>query len=169
MTATTFRKSSGWTNPAELRKLLKQNLKLNARQVSVRKSSSNRYLVITIRNEGVNADAVRQFAASFNTWQMSMDDSVSGQSIHVEISQEVRDAIAARHTPAAIAAAHNLPEDRSGNEIAPGIILWNLNGRLHLSRKRDDRRSLEVWAQDVALCRDYAIKALALAIAYVSE
>lgn len=157
------RDSNKWIEPAELRALLKTNLGLNARQVTVKKDSSLRYLSIIIRDAGVDIGKVKQFAKGFSTWSMDMTDYVTGQSVNVYLTREVEDALAAPFLQVIEAAA--LPGDRAGLEILPGFMIWNIDGWVHLSARGSQDRTTNVGLFDVKMKTPWAIRSLALNLA----
>jgi hypothetical protein len=157
------RKSNDWTTPAELRTLLKANLGLHAKQVSVKQGHSLCYLTITIRAASVNVAAVEQFAKTFNTWSMDMTDYVTGQSVDVVLSDEVREALAAPFIP--VIESATLPDDRQGTEIVPGVMLWNVDRNCYLSSRTSSDRSQNVWTQDLAMKSPCTVRRLALSLA----
>lgn len=161
------RKSNDWTNPGALRALLKKNLGLSARQVSVKKGHSLGYLTITIRDAAVNVASVEQFAKTFNTWDMDVTDYVTGQSVDVTLSDEVRATLAARTRH--LIEACDIPEDRHGVEIVPGIYLYNLDRNAWIERKADGKRSQNVWTDWLKMKCESSIKALAVHLALLTQ
>lgn len=161
------RDSNNWITPAELRALLKANLGLNARQVSVKQNSSSCYLTITIRDASINVSTVEKFAKSFHTWHMDMSDYVTGQSISVALSDEVRETLASqtRH----VIEACEIPEKNQGHEIIPGIMIWTSNNDTYIERRSDRKRSPNVWTNQLAMKCESTIKYLALHLALLTQ
>lgn len=161
-----IRKPGEWVTPAQLRALLKSNLGLNARQVTVAKGHGLQYLDITIRDASVDLAAVEAFAKSFNTWNMDETDYVSGQSLDVKTTREVDDSHAAPFMTAAAKVAEyaeGMAETgcASFNDVVAGLELNKHQGEIWLSRgnaRRPYRRGYE-------LRQDWAIRALALDMA----
>lgn len=161
-----IRKPGEWVTPAQLRALLKSNLGLNARQVTVAKSHSSQYLDITIRDASVDVAAVEAFAKSFATWTMDETDYVSGQSVSVKTTEAVDDSHAAPFMTAAAKVAEyaeTMGEAAcaSFNDVLPGLFVNKDRGEIWLSRgnaRRPYRRGYE-------LRQDWAIRALALDMA----
>lgn len=161
------RKSNDWITPAELRTLLKANLGLNAKQVSVKQRSSLGYLTITIRDASVNVAAVEQFAKTFDTWSMDMTDYVTGQSIDVTLSDEVRETLAqqTRH----LIEACEIPGANQGHEVVPGVMMWNVDNNTWIERRTDRKRSTNVWTRHLATKCESSIKQLAVDLALLTQ
>lgn len=164
------RNSFDWIEPVELRALLKNNLGLNARQVSVSSKHGTQYLKITIRDARVDVHAVKEFAKSLNTWEMDVTDYVTGQSIEVTTSDEVDDAHAAPFLDLAreiAQAATDMPERsvKALDDVLDGLLLNVERGEMWLSRggaRRPYRRGYE-------LRESWAIRAIALDIFALSN
>lgn len=72
------------TTPAELRQLLKDNLGLNAKQVTVsRVYPHSDSIVVQIRDGSVNIEDVKRLMKPFHTWAMDSTDYCEGQSVKV--------------------------------------------------------------------------------------
>lgn len=155
-----------WVTPEKLRALIKANLKLNARQVTVKCAHSLQYVTLTIRDAGVDIAKVEAFAKSFATWSMDNSDYVTGQSVEVVLASEVREALAQsmRH----IVDAMEIPAPGKGLEVAPGIILWNVDRNVWLSRK-DGKRSTNQWTDDIVSREEWALNHIALNLALLSR
>ena len=160
-------KSSRFLSPAEVRSLLKQNLQINSRQVSVKTNSSVRYLTLTVWDANVDIEAVRSFAASLDTLEMDMTDYCSGQSIAVVISDEVKDALAAPYLE--FVRGIKFPEAPGvGNYVGNGVIAWRVDEHrcnFSISKTNFETRNLTVW--DIKDGVDWAIRAAAYEIAII--
>jgi len=164
------RKPGEYITPAQLRALLKSNLGLNARQVTVAKGHGLQYLDVTIRDAAVDVAAVEAFAKTFNTWNMDQTDYVTGQSITVGTTA----AVDAAHAAPFMEAALKLAEYAEGmketgvasfNDVAEGLYLNKDRGEIWLSlgqARRPYRRGYE-------LRQNWAIRAIALDIATLSR
>lgn len=73
----------------DVRQLVKKHLGYNARQVSVKKSHSLRYLDVTIRCTKVDIVKVTEFINSLDNWHMDQTDYCSGQSLMITVTDEV--------------------------------------------------------------------------------
>lgn len=131
------RKANQWIEPQQLRGLLRSNLGLNSRQATVKTGSSSRYLTIIIRDPAVPIAAVEAFAAQLHTWDMDVTDYVTGQSIHVEVSAEVRDALAAPFLP--VVDRLQIPADQESAPVLPGISLFRDGWRMHFQTDSGER------------------------------
>jgi hypothetical protein len=148
---------------AELRQLLKQNLGLNARQVTVSGRNSITYLTITVRDASVDVAKVKEFAKSCDTWKCDQSDYCSGQSINVETTKEV-DAIHAAPFVAEISATVKKMQDGGtgcGDKLSTGAFLWRQDREYYVGRM-DGNRGCYVWRADVDAFQPWAITALAL-------
>lgn len=161
---TLTRKSNQWTTTQELRSLLKTNLGLNSRQVSVSKGHSTQYLTITIRDACVNIAKVKEFAKSFNTWNMDITDCVTGQSIEVKTTDEV-DVIHAANFIEEIKATIPFCEVGSGQPLSNGCVLWLDKQGFYVGR--DQKRMHYIYEFDVRKGTDWAIQGLALQVARI--
>jgi len=160
------RNAFAWIKPAELRALLKLNLGLNARQVSVSKRHSLQYLTVTIRDASVNIKMVEDFSSKFSTWTMDNTDYVEGQSISVELSDEVKDSLAAQKR--ATVESSEIPAPNQLLEIVEGIYLCSDSSYTWLERKSDYKRTSGVWTNDLAMKRESTINHLALQLALLT-
>lgn len=80
---------SSFLTTAEIRSILKK-AGFKANQVSVKAPHGNQYVTVTVRDAEVKVSAVENALKGTNTWNMDQTDYVTGQSVHVEISREVR-------------------------------------------------------------------------------
>lgn len=170
MIATLPRSSSQFVTPVQLRLLLKTNLGLNARQVSVCKGSSLTYLTVTVRDPSVDVEEVRKFVSTFNTWNMDNTDYVTGQSVHVETSREVDQAHAAPFLAeiATATAALLAGEPNTVHVLSNGKRLWRSDGEFHVVRDADcSARGTYIREYNVAARDAWALEALALQMARV--
>jgi hypothetical protein len=157
------RKPGDWVTPEILRALLKQNLGLNTRKVSVKKRSSNTFLAITILDPSVDFAAVKRFAKQFDTFSMDNTDLATGQSVDVELSDKVRTALAVcyrfqiENCP--------IPERNQGHEIAPGITMWNIDNEVWLERRSDRKRSGRVLTSELKIKARSSVDHLAVQLA----
>lgn len=156
---TLTRSSNDWISPAALRVLLKNNLGLNARKVTVREGHSRQYLTITIRDASVDRNAVKAFASTFSTWHMDNTDYVTGQSISVETTREV-DAIHAAPYIEEIKAAMEKVEMGSGIKVSNGAFFWLTSQGFYFSR--DLKRTPYVSEPDARRGAEWALRALGL-------
>lgn len=161
------RHPSKFYTPAEIRVMLKER-GVNARMASVRCGSSLTYVTITIRMAAARAK-VEALAKELNTWSMGMDDCVSGQSVHAELSEAAKEELRAPY----MALASNLgeiPEGNSGRQLLPGVLLWNSDRGLYVSTCAPHyTRRPAVWTRDLLACHEWAVKTMALFIAEVVE
>lgn len=160
------RKKNEWVTTEQLRVLLKNNLDLNARKVSVSRRSSNRYLSITIRDASVDIKAVEDFAAKFNTWTMDNTDYVEGQSIDVSTTREV-DAAHAAPFVVEILAKIATAKSNLGQTLANGSMLWLDEQGFYISSgvkhaSSGFKRMSYIYESDARAGTDWAIHRLAL-------
>jgi len=144
--------------------MIKSNLGLNARQVTVSKSSSIQYLRVTIRDAAVDIKAVKSFAKALDTWTMDQTDYCEGQSVHVDTTREVDDA----HASPFIAEIERLVPQLSeygGVKLSTGAVLWGYDRDFYVSR--EGSRGPNVWAPEVRAGKDWAIRSLALQAARI--
>lgn len=172
------RSRNDWTTPAELRALLKQNLKLNARQVTVSRGHSNTWLTITVRDPLVDVAAVKEFARPFNTSNVDQTDYHSGQSVEVTTTKEV-DAVHAAPFVADVKRAVEEIKVVNAKTENHGCATKLANDKwLHRSNERGGDyyvardlnggpRGCYIWGLDVDAGTDWAIEALALQAARV--
>lgn len=167
-TTTAPRGKSEWTTPTELRALLKSELGLNAKQVTVSKRGSIEYLTLTVRDPLVDLLAVTEWAAQFNTWTMDETDYCEGQSLHVETTKEVDRA----HAAPWMATVEALLPDLDSTEvegclaldaIRPGLVIWRDRCDFRVDFKRE--RSCYRPRTAVLARESWVIEALALDIA----
>ncbi len=158
------RKTNDWITPGQLRALLKNSLKLNARQTTVSKSHSQQYLEITIRDATVNIPQVQQFARMFHTWSMDNTDYCCGQSVHVHTTAEV-DAIHAAPWIEEIKRTIPLCEVDSGKGMSNGTVLWLDRQGFYVGRDQERGQYVNQW--DAQNGTDWAVLALALSMARV--
>jgi len=163
------RKSNQWLDAKDIRNLLKQNLGLNSKQVSVSKGHSTQYMKLTVRDASVELAKVEAFARALDTWNMDVTDYVTGQSLTVETSEEV-DAI---HRAPFIAKVHELialvptMEDKAAlilDDVCDGLRLWKDAGEVWFTR--GERR--RCYRRTRSLSEDWSVEALALDIARLS-
>jgi hypothetical protein len=152
---------------AEVRAILK-SAGFNARQVTVKSGSSDTYITAMVRDPKVNVAKVKAVIAPYHTWHMDNTDYVTGQSIRVEVSPEVRDTQAAPYVEAAkkaLAEKFN-PEITGSNNIEgfPGVYLMGdlRDGRIWNSK--NDEHSNLIWLMDGPESRD-AIQGVSRALA----
>lgn len=156
------RSSSDFIEPSALRALLKSNLGLNARKVTVSARSSVQYLTITIRDASVDVQAVKDFAAKLYTWSMDQSDYVSGQSINVELTSEVKTALAAPFIEEIKRVAPTVGMNK-GEGLSTGAVLWLTDQGFHIERTTPgSKRGTYIWAFDVLAGTEWAIGKLAL-------
>lgn len=132
------RSPSDWIEAPALRVLLKQNLGLNARKVTVSARSSTQYLNVVIRDSAVDVKAVKAFCASHSTWSMDQTDYCSGQSIRVVITDEVIKAHAAPFMAEAAEIALKLDQPGQWMRASNGASV-SFDGR-ELTAERDYKR-----------------------------
>lgn len=164
------RSSNDWTTPAALRVLIKENLGYNARQISVRRRSSNQYLEIVVRDASVNLPAVEAFAAKLATWSIDNTDYCTGQSVHVETTREVNDLHAAPFIEEIKTAVKVIltPDNGTGTKLSNGKWLWKSDqGYWVTAELNGGKRGCYIWPFDVETGTDWAISALALQMARV--
>jgi hypothetical protein len=154
------RESRHYIEPSALRALLKTNLGLNARKVTVSTRSSIQYLTITIRDASVDVQAVKALAASLYTWSMAVDDYVSGQSVTVEITESVKAALAAPFIEEIKRVAPTVAR-QSGESLSTGAILWLGDQGFHIERCDGGKRGTYVWEHDVLAGTEWAVAKLA--------
>lgn len=163
---TISRSRNDYVTPAELRSLLKANLGLNARKVTVSTGSSTTYLTITIRDAGVDIAAVKAFASKFNTWTIDNTDYCEGQSVRVTTTREVDDTHAAPHLEEIRAVVARIGES-SIETLSNGKRLWSCDREFHVTANDDRDRGCYIQACAVRAGEAYAIRALALQMARV--
>ena len=163
MTTTLPRRSSDWIDCETLRALLKTNLGLNSKQVSVSKRSGLQYLKITIRDAGVDVAKVREFAKSLNTWSMDQTDYVEGQSVDVLTTKEVDEIHAAPYLEE-IRVAVFLCGENGWERLSTGAILHRHDRYFWVSK--DSKRGSNYYASDVLNGHEYAFRGLALDMAH---
>ncbi len=154
----------------EIRDILKA-AGANASKVSVKVGSSLTYVTVTVRDHKV-LQLVEKVAADLDSWKMSMDDCVSGQSLNVELSHQAKEAMAAPFMETInYVASHSIPVLGQGLEVTPEILIWHDNQGLYLCTRSNVRRSY-IWTKDVIAKETWAISKLALDLAsltYVVE
>ncbi len=153
-----------------LRALLKQNLGLNARQVSVSKGHSYTWLTITVRDASVDLEAVKAFAAPFDTSHTDVTDYHTGQSVDVKTTREVDDIHAAPHVEDIKRAIALIKSGTvgCGTRLANGKLLWCNDREYYVTADlNSSRRGCYIYAHDVDSGAEYAIRALALQSARV--
>jgi hypothetical protein len=164
------RSKSAFVTQAELRALLKSNLGLNARQVTVRKGHSTTWLTITVRDPSVDLAAVKAFARPFDTSYMDQTDYHSGQSVEVDTTTEVDDAHAAPHIEEIKLAVERIKSGQCGcgTKLSNGKRLWS-NGRDYyvMADLNSIERGCYIWGADVESGNAWAIRALAIQMARV--
>lgn len=161
------RKPSDWLTTAQIRAMLKNNLGLNSRQVTVSKRHSQQYLDITIRDAAVAVAKVQEFAKSLSTWTMDNTDYCSGQSINVSTTGEV-DAIHAAPFLEEIKRVipTMAPGETHGLGLSNGSVLW-LGGHQGFYIGREQERGSYISEHDARAGKDWAIQALALQMAKI--
>lgn len=142
--------------------LLKSNLGLTRRQVSVAAPNSRTYVTITVRDAAVDLAAVRAFAATLHTWTMDQADYCEGQSVHVRTTKDV-DAAHAAPFLAEIIQAVERSQDRTIEPLSKGAALWNIDGEMWVMRGHE--RGTYIRAHDAKTLAFWAIEALALHLA----
>lgn len=160
----------GFVTPEELRTLLKQNLGLNQRQVTVRTGCSTTYLTVTVRDPKVDLKTVRDFCAKFDTWTVDNTDYCEGQSVDMTTTREVDDAHAAPfldEIKAAIAKLLSIDKSTSAYASVPlstGANLVYDDGEVYVRRDIQNRGS-RIRHYEVE--NDWAVRALALQAARI--
>jgi len=164
------RSKSTFTDPKALRALLKSNLGLNARQVTVAKGSTTRWLTITIRDASINIAAVFSFAKQFDTMTIDQTDYCEGQSVDVHLTSEVRDALAAPFLQEVRDAAKTL-ESGKGQKLTNGMILWREGaGRgFYVSNESGTTREPYISDWDVRNGTEWALQALARQVGFLQR
>jgi len=155
------RAPSEYIEPAALRTLLKANLGLSARKVTVSARNSINYLTITIRDASVDIQAVRDLAASLSTWSMAIDDYVSGQSINVELTEEVKTALAGPLLEEIKRVSAKVVLNQ-GEGLSTGAVLWLTDQGFYIARSATGKRGTYIWQHDVRAGSEWAIAKLAL-------
>jgi hypothetical protein len=155
------RKSNEWIDAPQLRTLLKQNLGLNARQVTVSRGHSLQYLAITIRDASVDISAVEAFAKSLDTWQMDQTDYVTGQSISVRTSSEVDAIHASQMIDEIRVMIPKFDHCGQGEKLSTGAILWRGIDAHGFYVQRGQKRGQNVHDWDVMNRTEWALEALA--------
>ncbi len=152
---------STFKTTAEIRQILKA-AGINSKRASVAARHSLTYVTITVRDHTALA-ATKAAVKGLNTWSMDNTDYVEGQSVTVTLSDEAREAISAPFVATVEAAA--IPEMNSGNEILPGVILWNTQQGVYVSKSNSQERRPYVCAFDIEAKPPWAISRLAFNIA----
>lgn len=143
----------------ELRSILKKS-GFNSRQVSVKQNSSLTYLTVTIRDAKVTVESIKSVTSQYNTWHMDNTDYVTGQSINVVLSDEVKDMLADAQLDFVTSLA--TPEDSSGNRVGD-LTFWNCDGYVYFTKKGESgSRNGKVSVLDFEMRTPWAIRSLAL-------
>ena len=153
-----------YVTPETLRALLKSNLGLNARKVSVRQGSSIRYLTIVVRDPSVDVAAVEAFANHFYTWTMDNTDYCEGQSVSVDLSDGVHAAFVARFKDEILASLDEA-KAQGGKTLSNGKLLRHSWHGYHV--ENGEKRGTYVQDFDVDRRTPWAVDALALQAAQV--
>ncbi len=153
-----------YVTPETLRALLKSNLGLNARKVSVRQGSSIRYLTIVVRDPSVDVAAVEAFAKHFYTWSMDNTDYCDGQSVSVSLSSNVKEALIAQFKGEILASLAEA-KAQGGKTLSNGKLLRFSCYGYHV--ETSERRGSHISQIDVEQQTPWAVDALALQAAQV--
>jgi hypothetical protein len=161
------RSNREFVTPAQLQALLKNNLGLNARQVTVKKRSSTTYLTITVRDASADLAKVKAFARQFNTWTMDNTDYCEGQSVDVATTKEVDVAHAAPFIDE-IKRVTATMSDGKIEILSNGKELWFCDREFYVKAVDDSgARGCYIRSYEVKAGTDWAIAALALQAARV--
>ena len=163
------RRSSDFLSTVELASLLRANLGLNSRKVTVAKRSSLTYVDVTVRDPSVDLRAVTAFCASLDTWSMDQTDYCTGQSISVKTTREVDVEHAAPHLSEIRAKVAALFADglNVGLELSNGKLIWLRDGEIYVTSSSGVERGCYIRVSDLRAGSDWAFEALALQMARV--
>lgn len=156
---------------AEVRAILK-TAGFNARQVSVRQSSSQTYLTVVVRDPSVDVAKVKSAIKPLHTWSMDQTDYVTGQSVHVETTPEVDAALAAPYIELATELCKKVAESRETSYAIPGFqscyLMQGHHDRVYSVNKFGaDQRGHNVWVSETEDGNTDAIKQIALQISQI--
>jgi hypothetical protein len=162
----TLKRSPGdYLTTSAIADLLKANLGLNRKSVTVSRRSSLQYVTITIRAAAVDVKKVKEFARTLHTWTMDQTDYCQGQAVDVECTKEVNEAHGAPFIEEITRAVGEIRKTGSWLELSTGQHLNVGDQGYWVTRGYD--RGCYIWAADVEAGKDWAIKALALQMARV--
>lgn len=159
------RSSNQFLETKEVAALLKQNLGLNARKVTVSARNSTTYLTVTVRDASVDLAAVTAFCKSLDSWSMDQTDYVTGQSISVATTPLVDAAHAAPFMAEAVAIAQKISDGVAWVEASNGAHVSKPSWNMEVSRPGKYRTAYGATPADVLDGRRGSVECLALAIA----
>jgi len=129
------RKPGDFLSTKQVQSILRSNLGLNAKQATVSKRSSSTYLRVTLRDASVDYGALRSVVSSLSTWSMDNTDYVSGQSVSLEITPEVRAEWGGKYAQAIELALAKITGENQGAEVLQGVMIWKDDYGQHYATK----------------------------------